>query len=183
MTTSARHNEGVFRAALAVLACAAILLLSLTMTPRALAQNAPPPTPGVPVSEDQVNAIARQLYCPVCQNVPLDVCGTQACADWRAEIRGMLAQGLSADQIKNHFAEKYGRRVLASPEARGVDLLVWVLPVVGVLAAAVVVTLVIRRMAPGALAAEVKEQAALSYDGLDPEYVARLEQELKEFSS
>jgi cytochrome c-type biogenesis protein CcmH/NrfF len=44
-------------------------------------------------SDDQVNAIAKQLYCPVCENTPLDVCPTDACKEWREEIRGMLAEG------------------------------------------------------------------------------------------
>jgi cytochrome c-type biogenesis protein CcmH len=29
-------------------------------------------------SDDDVNAIARKLYCPVCPNTPLDVCETSA---------------------------------------------------------------------------------------------------------
>ncbi|MFN3309334.1 MAG: hypothetical protein ACK44E_09010, partial [Anaerolineales bacterium] len=41
----------------------------------ALAQTRDPNS----ISDDEVNAIAKYLYCPVCENVPLDVCGTQAC--------------------------------------------------------------------------------------------------------
>ena len=37
---------------------------------RHAAVSAQQPTP----SDDEVNAIARQLYCPVCENTPLDVC-------------------------------------------------------------------------------------------------------------
>jgi len=156
----------------------------------ALAQDDPPPQPtppftgtaGAPVTDDQVNTIARQLYCPVCQNIPLDVCGTQACADWRQEIRAMLSEGLSGDEIMNRFAAKYGQRVLASPQRSGVNLAVWILPVVGVLAGALIVGGVIWRMAPGALAIK-PSGVELDYDDLDPETVARLERELKEFSS
>lgn len=160
-------------------------LIGLALGARlALAQGNPPqPTPGAPVTDDQVNAIASQLYCPVCQNVPLDVCGTAACADWRQEIRGMLGQGLSADQIKVKFAEKYGQRVLASPERQGIGLFVYILPLVGVIVGALVVGMIIYRMAPGALSAGPQAETAIQYDDLDPETVARLERELKEFSS
>ena len=96
----------------------------------ALAQESIDPTPVPPVIDDQVNAIAKQLYCPVCENIPLDVCGTQACADWRDEIRVMLEQGKSEAEIKAYFADRYGQRVLATPEARGLNVLVWVLPVI-----------------------------------------------------
>ena len=82
------------------------------------------PTP----SDDQVNAIASQLYCPVCQNITLDVCSTPACAEWRELIREKLAQGLTPDQIKTYFAQQYGERVLAVPEANGLNWLLYILP-------------------------------------------------------
>ena len=41
-------------------------------------------------TDDDVNKIARQLYCPVCESTPLDVCPTEACRQWRDVIRTML---------------------------------------------------------------------------------------------
>jgi cytochrome c-type biogenesis protein CcmH len=152
--------------------------------PAAFAQDGAQPTPapgGGQVTDDQVNVIASQLFCPVCQDVPLDVCGTQACADWRAEIRSMLGQGKTAQQIKDYFASRYGQRVLATPQSGGLNGLVWVLPIVGVIVGLGVAVVALRRMAPGALAAEVA-QTNVSYDDLDPEYVARVERDLKELS-
>lgn len=159
---------------------AAILLASAIP---ALAQDDPPPQPGDTVTDDEVNAVATQLFCPVCDNVPLDVCGSQACADWRAEIRSMLEAGRSEAEIKAYFAQRYGQRVLATPEAQGFNLLVWALPVAGLLLGLILLALALRRMAPGALAAGPDRDATLSYDDLDPEYLSRLERELKEFSS
>lgn len=162
------------------------LLLAFVMLPAfvvpAMAQEPVDPTPVSPVTDDQVNAIAQQLYCPVCENIPLDVCGTRACADWRAEIRAMLEQGKSETEIKAYFADRYGQRVLATPEARGLNVLVWVLPIVGVLAAIGVLAVTLRRLAPGALAAQAPSPARPDYADLDLEYVDRLERELKEFS-
>ncbi len=149
---------------------------------RALAQDGDNPPPDGEVTDDEVNAIAEQLFCPVCENVPLDVCGTADCADWRAEIRQMLEEGRSEDEIKAYFADRYGRRVLATPEARGINLLVWVLPVVGVGAGAAVLIVALRRMAPGSLDAQAEPQVAVSYDDLDPEYVARVEREAREYA-
>jgi cytochrome c-type biogenesis protein CcmH len=162
-----------------VLVCA----ISLSFAAPALAQEPIEPTPLSPVTDDQVNAIAEQLYCPVCENIPLDVCGTRACADWRAEIRAMLEQGKSEAEIKGYFADRYGQRVLATPEARGLNVLVWALPVIGVLAALAVLAVTLRRLAPGALSAQATSPAKVSYAGLDMELVDRLERELKEFSA
>lgn len=80
------------------------------------------------ITDDQVNAIAKQLFCPVCESTPLDVCGTQACAQWRELIREKLAEGWTEDQIKDYFANQYGDRVLAEPPARGLNWLVYVIP-------------------------------------------------------
>ena len=111
-----------------VLLLAAILGLSITSL--ALAQGSGPGA----VTDDQVNAIAKQLYCPVCENIPLDVCPTQACAQWRELIREKLAQGWSEQQIKEYFVDQYGDRVLAMPPARGLNWLVYVIPPLAILA-------------------------------------------------
>ncbi|MDP1779752.1 MAG: cytochrome c-type biogenesis protein CcmH, partial [Anaerolineales bacterium] len=51
-------------------------------------------------TDDEVNAIAQQLYCPVCENTPLDVCPTEACRQWRELIRLQLSQGMTEAEIK-----------------------------------------------------------------------------------
>jgi cytochrome c-type biogenesis protein CcmH len=103
------------------------LLLSILMVGAVLAQQ---PTP----SDDQVNAIAKQLYCPVCENIPLDVCGTTACAQWRELIRQKLADGWSEQQIKDYFVQQYGARVLGTPPPKGINWLVYLVPPIAILA-------------------------------------------------
>ena len=149
----------------------------------ATAQDAPDGgEPATVVTDDQVNAIANQLYCPVCENIPLDVCGTQACADWRGEIRVMLEEGRTEAEIKAYFAERYGRRVLANPQAEGIDVMLWVLPPLALVIGLVVLFVVLRRMAPGVLTETLAPDAALSYAGLDPAYVERIENDLREMA-
>ncbi|MCA9980321.1 MAG: cytochrome c-type biogenesis protein CcmH [Anaerolineales bacterium] len=89
------------------------------------------------VTDDEVNAIARQLFCPTCQNTPVDVCPTQTCADWRADIRQQLAEGRSEEEILAYFSDYYGPDVLANPPQEGFGLVAWILPVVVVLTAVV----------------------------------------------
>lgn len=90
---------------------------------------------GVPIlpTDDDVNAVAKQLYCPVCPNTPLDVCETQACQDWRAQIREQLTAGWTEQEIKDYFVVQYGERVLAEPNRRGFTSLVWLLPILAVI--------------------------------------------------
>ncbi len=84
-------------------------------------------------TDNDVNSIAKKLYCPVCPNTPLDVCETKACQDWRAQIKSQLTSGWSEDQIIDYFIEQYGERVLAEPRVSGFTGLVWLLPVVGLI--------------------------------------------------
>ena len=85
------------------------------------------------VTDDEVNAIAKELYCPVCESTPLDVCATQACADWRDVIRTKLAEGQSEEEIKAYFELQYGARALAEPPRQGFTLAIWILPIIAVI--------------------------------------------------
>src|SRR5574340_1625799 len=105
-----------------VLSAIALSLLFLSQfNQKAFAQR---PTP----TDDEVNQIAHQLYCPVCENTPLDVCPTEACRQWRDLIRQQLSQGWTESQIKQYFVQQYGVRVLDEPPAAGINWLVYVIP-------------------------------------------------------
>jgi cytochrome c-type biogenesis protein CcmH len=105
------------------------------------------------ISDDEVNEVAKDLYCPVCESTPLDVCPTQACADWRELIRTKLAAGETQQDVLDYFARQYGDGVLANPPRRGVSLIVlWVLPVLLVLLGGLLFFRLLRsmRVAPAA---------------------------------
>jgi cytochrome c-type biogenesis protein CcmH len=139
------------------------------------AQTPVAPTP----SDDQVNAIARQFYCPVCANTPLDVCATTECAQWRDLIRQKLAAGWSEAQIKDYFVQQYGDRVLPEPPARGFNWLIYILPPVAILIGAYVVYLALRgthKPQPDTAPASPATPPA----GEQPDdYLARVEADLK----
>ncbi len=139
------------------------------------------------VTDDEVNAIAKELYCPICESTPLDVCGTQACADWREVIRTKLSQGQTEEDIKNYFLELYGPRALAEPPRSGVTQLLWILPFLIVVAGGVVFYRYMRGSAKSpqvaAIAAdstEVIEPESTGADGGDKDYRSRIERELRE---
>jgi cytochrome c-type biogenesis protein CcmH len=104
-----------------ILAAAGVILFGGWAVSPVLAQD---PTP----SDDEVNEIAEDLYCPVCENIPLDTCGTEACEQWRGVIRDKLSEGWTEEQIKNYFVAQYGDRVLAEPPRRGFNWLIYVVP-------------------------------------------------------
>jgi len=133
------------------------------------------PTPRGP-TEDQVNAIAKGLYCPVCENIPLDVCPTTACAEWRELIREKLAEGWSEKQIKDYFVAQYGDRVLATPPPRGLNWLVYVIPPLAILAGAYIL---FRAMQAWRRPMPAVKEVDTAEIGAGDEYAARLEEDLR----
>jgi len=132
--------------------------------------HAQTPVPSV----DDINAIARELYCPVCESIPLDVCPTQACEQWRSLIGEKLAQGWSEDQIKAYFVEQYGDQVVAEPPRRGLNWMVYILPPLMIVAGAVAILLFLRRMRRSAAPASLP----VGQEFPDAAYVNRIESEL-----
>jgi cytochrome c-type biogenesis protein CcmH len=137
-------------------------------------------------TDDQVNAVAKKLYCPVCPNTPLDVCETKACQDWRAQIRDQMAQGWNEEQIIAYFVNQYGERVLGEPQRKGFTSMVWVLPLISVILGLIVVWQVLHswRSKQGERAASTTPDSTDTIrdpsTSLTPEILALVEKELKE---
>ncbi len=146
------------------------LLLAGMFASTVIAQDGTP-------TDDEVNAIAKQLYCPVCENTPLDVCPTEACHQWRDLIRQQLADGWTEEQIKQYFVDNYGARVLAEPPREGLNWLVYIIPPLIILGGAAMLFRALwgwTRPKP----ATVSNPKAGTTSPTD-EYISRLEEELK----
>lgn len=133
------------------------------------------------VSDDEVNAVAKKLYCPVCENTPLDVCPTQACKDWRELIRQQLSQGWTEQQVLEYFAATYGPQVLAQPPITGFFVLVWILPILALTGGGIFLWRLVRRWqnSPRPVVEEVEIEKTSSAVGIHPEILARIEHELE----
>ena len=129
------------------------------------------------VTDDEVNKIARVVYCPVCESTPLDVCQTQACADWRDIIREMLEEGKSEQDVFDYFSNLYGPRVLAEPPREGFSLLVWALPLVLIPLGVVFFSRYMRNLR--AAEAEVVAGTAVSTPKPTNDYLSQIEKELE----
>lgn len=140
------------------------------------------------VTDDEVNAIARELYCPICESTPLDVCPTQACEDWREVIRTKLAEGQTEEEIKAYFELQYGARALAEPPQSGFSLSAWIMPIILVIAVSLGFVYYMRsiRTPQEPQASVIDQSGTLIQDPqTQPEpdqddYEARIERELRE---
>lgn len=92
-----------------------LLLLILSVSGVIFAQEGGSPLPA-PVNYDEVNEIAKGMFCPDCENVPLDKCLTQVCLIWKQEIADQLAAGRTRDEIHADFRMRFGEQVIAIPQ-------------------------------------------------------------------
>ena len=104
----------------------ALLLLVLTLMTAAQDND---------VSDNAVNSVAQKMYCPVCENIPLDECQTLACVEWKEEIRDQLAEGQSEQEVIESFVGRFGDQVVGIPQDPVLRALTVVVPVLSVLLA------------------------------------------------
>ena len=140
----------------------------------ALALLGPGAAAGAPVSEDTVREIAALLRCVVCQSLSVADSPSETARQMRDIIRERLAAGDTPEQVKAYFVEKYGLWILLSPPRQGFNLLVWVVPFVGLGLGLVLVALLVRRWSRRPGAAEETEAP------VDPAMRERIRREISE---
>ena len=149
-----------------------LFLVSAIFNPAA-AQDAQPTEP----SDDDVNRVASTLYCPVCENMSLDVCPTQACAQWRDIIRQKLTEGWTNTEIQNYFVAQYGDRVLPVLPRTGLNWLIYILPPLFIFGGALILFRSLRSMRAKQTALVTAREEQVT--GTDDPYLRRLEEDLK----
>lgn len=82
------------------------------------------------ITADEVNVVAREIWCPLCSGVRLDGCELKACDQMKDVIAMKLAEGEDTESIKQYFVDQYGPQVLGEPPREGFNWLAWILPVV-----------------------------------------------------
>lgn len=121
------------------------LALAVVLAAVAGAGTLPAQQPATRVSEQQVHEVAAQLRCVVCQNLSVADSPSEMANQMRAIVRERLAAGDTPEQVLQYFVERYGEWILLSPRFEGFNLLVWVMPVVAVVAGLGLTTVLLRR--------------------------------------
>jgi len=83
-----------------------------------------------PVTEQRLISISEEMRCLVCQNESLAGSRSELANDLRREIRILIKEGKSDDQIRNFMVERYGDFVLYRPPVKPVTWLLWIGPFV-----------------------------------------------------
>lgn len=88
-----------------------------------------------PSLDARVQHVAGEVRCPVCEGQSAAQSNAPASVQIRDQVRRDLVAGQSDSQILASLVAAYGPGILEKPQASGVGLVVWVLPVVGVVLA------------------------------------------------
>ncbi len=105
-----------------------------------------PGASGKSVERDpDVEAIGRELRCPVCQGMPIGESPSETAQAMMKRVRELHAEGKSHQEILDYFVARYGEWVLLRPEARGFRLVVWLMPPLGLILGLLAIFAYVRR--------------------------------------
>lgn len=142
------------------------------------------------VSFNDVNGVAHQMFCDVCEGIPLDECESADCRDWRRKISYMIGLGYSDGQIVDYFVENFGADVASLPRDETDRFLVFAIPTALVLLIGLFGTVQVRRLRqrghqPGQVVRRTSSGRTIRPvpDDLDPALLDRLMSDLEGLES
>ena len=81
-----------------------------------------------PPREARVQALGKQLRCPMCQGLSIADSNSSAARAQMDKVRELVAAEKTDQEIRDFFISRYGEWALLDPPASGMNLLVWLLP-------------------------------------------------------
>jgi cytochrome c-type biogenesis protein CcmH len=81
-----------------------------------------------PVLNERYRALTREIRCPKCLNESIAESDAPVAADLRREVRRLLGEGASDDEIKTFLSSRYGDFVLYKPRMTPTTFAVWAAP-------------------------------------------------------
>ena len=133
------------------------------------------------VAEGPVDEIGTNLMCHCGCTMVLSSCDCGTAEQMRGEIREMLGQGKSKNDIVNYYVGKYGEKVLAAPVGQGFILSAYIPPFPEILLGGAVIGLIVRQWVIRTRTA-VPQLAPVAVPTSTPDELrARLQQELRAY--
>jgi cytochrome c-type biogenesis protein CcmH len=128
--------------------------------------------------EEKAKDLEGKIIAPCCWSQPVSQHYSQAADEIRLEIRRMLADGKTSQQILDYYVAKYGERILASPRPQGFNLLAYVLPYLSLGLGMVGLVVVLKHLRGRTQPADAGQAA--SAGATDAKYAERVDRELRE---
>lgn len=98
-----------------------------------------------PELQARYEEITEEVRCLKCQNQSIKDSNAFLASDLRREIRRMLEEGMSNDEIYDFLVVRYGEFALYRPRMQGKTLILWLAPALLLLLGGVVLVNILRR--------------------------------------
>lgn len=98
-----------------------------------------------PELQARYEKIIDEVRCLKCQNQTLKDSNALLASDLRREIRRMIADGMTDEQIYDFLVDRYGEFALYRPRASGKTLVLWLAPALLLFGGALVLWRILRR--------------------------------------
>lgn len=95
--------------------------------------------------QERAQDIASTIRCPACSGQSAAGSDAASARAIRDEIAERVAAGESDDEIRDYFAQTQGEEILLTPPSSGVGALVWIIPVVVLVAGGAGLVVAFRR--------------------------------------
>ncbi len=125
--------------------------------------------------------IQANLMCQCGCTMVLSTCECGTAEQMRGEIKTMLDQGQTKDDILNFYVGKYGEKVLAAPKAQGFNLSAYITPFAVILLGGGALALIVRQWVIHTRTASAEPVLATTTPASPDQLRARLENELNAY--
>lgn len=95
--------------------------------------------------EARHEALTEELRCPTCQGLSVADSPASTARAISDDVRRRIDEGQSDAEIREAYVETWGEWILLEPEGSGVGLLVWLLPIAGLVVGGGVLVVVLTR--------------------------------------
>ena len=91
-----------------------------------------------PVLNERYRSLTREIRCPKCLNESIADSDAPVAADLRREVRRLIGEGASDEDVKNFLSARYGEFILYRPRLNQTTWALWAGPFVFLLIGAIV---------------------------------------------
>lgn len=100
-----------------------------------------------PAKQEQYLRLTHELRCMQCLNTSIADSQVDLAADLRSEVRDLVNQGKSDDEIRKYMVDRYGEFILFRPLTNARNMWLWLAPIVFLVIGALVAVRILRQRA------------------------------------
>jgi cytochrome c-type biogenesis protein CcmH len=98
-----------------------------------------------PVKQEQYLRLTKELRCMQCLNTSIADSQVDLAADLRKEVRDLVNEGKTDDEVRKYMVDRYGEFILFRPLTNARNMWLWLAPVIFLVIGAIVAFRILRQ--------------------------------------